>query len=577
MSSENIGTPIPKWQIAALIGTPLAIGLGYMIYRNNSKSDETAEKEAAKKRAIEKNKNSESLDEGTLLQKTQMNGNANTLDSAQAFKKDGNQMFKNGKYDEAIKCYDLAIEACPETNSVDLSTFYQNRAAAYEQLKKWSAVKDDCSKALELNPKYIKALHRRARALEHTNELELCLEDVTATCILEGFQNSSTLLLADRVLKELGRQHAKEAIKTRKQLQPSKCFIRNYFLSFAQDPIKKIDVTNISEPKGFLKAKAEFDQQNYENIITYCTEEIESSESESEYKMEATLLRATFFSLEGRYPEAFADLDTVIKNEDTDNKLRVNALIKRASLNMQTENPEKSFDDFEKAVEIDPTNADIYHHRGQLFVILEQLEKASEDFDNAVKYTSSEIDHGLTKIHKLYADYRTAFTHRDQSKLIDVMQNFNNTIAKYPNCVEGYSLMAQILTEQSQYEQADQFYQKAINLDYKNSTFYVHRGLLQLQWNGDINKAIELIEKSIEIDDKCEFAYETLGTIEVQRGNLNRAIELFDKALELAKTETELCHLYSLKDAAIAQFNVNKKMNLDMSSLGALVNGGGGF
>lgn len=47
---------------------------------------------------------------------------------------------------------------------------------------------------------------------------------------------------------------------------------------------------------------------------------------------------------------------------------------------------------------------------------------------------------------------------------------------------------------------------------------YVHRGLLLLQWKGDINEALKLLEKAIEVDDKCEFAYETLGTVEVQRG-----------------------------------------------------------
>lgn len=47
---------------------------------------------------------------------------------------------------------------------------------------------------------------------------------------------------------------------------------------------------------------------------------------------------------------------------------------------------------------------------------------------------------------------------------------------------------------------------------------YVHRGLLTLQWKGDMNTAFKMLEKAIEVDEKCEFAYETLGTVEVQRG-----------------------------------------------------------
>lgn len=35
-----------------------------------------------------------------------------------------------------------------------------------------------------------------------------------------------------------------------------------------------------------------------------------------------------------------------------------------------------------------------------------------------------------------------------------------------------------------------------------------------------MNNAFKMLEKAIEVDDKCEFAYETLGTVEVQRGEL---------------------------------------------------------
>ena len=40
---------------------------------------------------------------------------------------------------------------------------------------------------------------------------------------------------------------------------------------------------------------------------------------------------------------------------------------------------------------------------------------------------------------------------------------------------------------------------------------------MQLQWNGDVLKAIDLINQAIKLDERCEFGYETLGTIEVQR------------------------------------------------------------
>lgn len=55
------------------------------------------------------------------------------LDRAQAAKNKGNKYFKAGKYENAIECYTEAIALCPTEQKTDLSTFYQNRAAAYEQ------------------------------------------------------------------------------------------------------------------------------------------------------------------------------------------------------------------------------------------------------------------------------------------------------------------------------------------------------------------------------------------------------------------------------------------------------------
>lgn len=70
---------------------------------------------------------------------------------------------------------------------------------------KYDSVKMDCTKAIEMKPRYVKALLRRARALEQMGDLESALEDVTATCIYEGFSSHMSLTLADKLLKQLGK------------------------------------------------------------------------------------------------------------------------------------------------------------------------------------------------------------------------------------------------------------------------------------------------------------------------------------------------------------------------------------
>lgn len=217
MTSGSTGSLFPKWQMAILLGAPIALGLGYLYYRNQSTNlpGETDDSGADKKKLKDKSISIDGDDKvpgpapAATAAATVTAKKANTVESkleqAIKFKNDGNVKFKSGKFNEAIELYDKAIETCPKSNPIDLSTFYQNRAAAYEQLKKWSAVKADCSAALDLNARYVKALCRRAKANENTDNLTASLEDITATCILEGFQNNSTLVFADRVLKELGK------------------------------------------------------------------------------------------------------------------------------------------------------------------------------------------------------------------------------------------------------------------------------------------------------------------------------------------------------------------------------------
>lgn len=223
-------------------------------------------------------------------------------------------------------------------------------------------------------------------------------------------------------------------------------------------------------------------------------------------------------------------------------------------------------EDFKAAEKLDPNNADIYHQRAQIYILLDQLDDALEQFEKAVRITPT---HAMAFVQKCYAEYRLACLSQDHMRLFSAMNEFKKLMDKFPDCVDCYSLMAQVLSEQGQFAEADKYFEIAINRAPESASIYVHRGIMHLQWSGNIEKALEYMEKSIEIDEKCELAYETLGTIEVQRANLYRAVDLFEKALKYAKSQAEMSHLYALRNAATAQINVTKHMGIDMSALPA--------
>ena len=175
---SSSGLSLPKWQIALAIGAPVALGklrfilfrllssyyiqhmygfilgLGIWYYRSKKNqhqkpinNEETQKKKATAdvaaavtvtnetgkgaegRNGIDKTKEKDSEKSTTVVEEE-----IDPYKQAQTHKNKGNKFFKDGKYSDAIKCYQQAIDICPKTKVQDVSTFHQNRAAAFEQL-----------------------------------------------------------------------------------------------------------------------------------------------------------------------------------------------------------------------------------------------------------------------------------------------------------------------------------------------------------------------------------------------------------------------------------------------------------
>lgn len=92
-------------------------------------------------------------------------------------KEEGNEQFKKGDYIEAESSYSRALQMCPSCFQKDRSILFSNRAAARMKQDKKEMAISDCSKAIKLNPSYIRAILRRAELYEKTDKLDEALED----------------------------------------------------------------------------------------------------------------------------------------------------------------------------------------------------------------------------------------------------------------------------------------------------------------------------------------------------------------------------------------------------------------
>uniref|UniRef100_A0A0D9XGM0 PB1 domain-containing protein n=1 Tax=Leersia perrieri TaxID=77586 RepID=A0A0D9XGM0_9ORYZ len=124
-------------------------------------------------------------------------------DMAQELKEEGNKLFQRREHECALLNYEKAIKLLPRGHT-DIAYLHSNIAACYMQMNPpdhYRAI-NECNLALEVSPKYSKALLKRARCFEALGRLDLAHRDVSKVLAVEP-NNLTALDVADRVKKAM--------------------------------------------------------------------------------------------------------------------------------------------------------------------------------------------------------------------------------------------------------------------------------------------------------------------------------------------------------------------------------------
>ncbi|CAD0206521.1 unnamed protein product [Chrysodeixis includens] len=97
---------------------------------------------------------------------------------AEELKKAGNEAYKAAEFERSIEKYTEGLKTCPLQFLQQRSILYCNRSAAKMKLEKYSSAIKDCTKAIELDDKYVKAYVRRALSYEQTEKFDEALADM---------------------------------------------------------------------------------------------------------------------------------------------------------------------------------------------------------------------------------------------------------------------------------------------------------------------------------------------------------------------------------------------------------------
>ncbi|XVE71219.1 hypothetical protein DITRI_Ditri10aG0133400 [Diplodiscus trichospermus] len=156
--------------------------------------------EAARK-ALEANKPNKAAADRTS--KAADEDTAIFINMSQELKEEGNRLFQKRDHEGAMLKYEKALKLLPR-NHIDVAYLRSNMAACYMQmgLGEYPRAINECNLALEVSPKYSKALLKRGKCYEALNRLDLAYRDVYNVLTIEP-NNVSALEVLESVKKAM--------------------------------------------------------------------------------------------------------------------------------------------------------------------------------------------------------------------------------------------------------------------------------------------------------------------------------------------------------------------------------------
>ncbi|XP_006029329.1 sperm-associated antigen 1 isoform X1 [Alligator sinensis] len=322
--------------------------------------------------------------------------------TAAKLKSEGNELFKNGQFGEAVLKYSEAIDNVINLgvqNPDDLSILYSNRAACYLKEGNCSDCIQDCNRALELQPFSLKPLLRRAMAYESMERYRQAYVDFkTVLQIDSGIQAANDSV--NRITKTLIDQ---DGPSWREKLSP----IPVVPVSAQQhrwdggtftSETKQKSVTDVSGDKQ-LQINSEKTEERFRILKTegnelvkkgkYNEALIKYSECMKLNSQESTVYtnRALCHLKLCKYEEAKQDCNHVLQIEDTN----IKAFYRRALAYKGLQNYQASVDDLRKVLCIDPNVAEAK----------KELEEITQFLNPNVTTSSQQKQRKKIKIHEV--------------------------------------------------------------------------------------------------------------------------------------------------------------------------------
>ncbi len=291
-------------------------------------------------------------------------------------------------------------------------------------------------------------------------------------------------------------------------------------------------------------------------LFIFITALLFSCENSKEIKRQQLFLKGNIALEENNIKQAIYYYDQCIEMNDTIPDPYNNRAIAHERLG----DIQDAFNDYERAIIIDPTYYKAYFNRARLLVDiqnyksailnLQQIEKAYAD-SATFYFVRGLAQNGLRNYSDALADFQFAKKLQPDNQEIDIniatvlyfqgeigqSLSILNQISNIKNIPEALNLKALLLIEKKQFNEAEQLINDALKIT-SNSYYYNNRGYIRLL-KGDLESGIKDINQSLLMDDKNSWAFRNKGYYFYLSKDYDQAIQFLKTSLELDPNVTK--------------------------------------
>ncbi|VDK62220.1 unnamed protein product [Onchocerca ochengi] len=476
------------------------------------------------------------------------------MQSSQEIKDKGNEYFKQCSYRKAAEAFTEAINLCPPEYKNHLAVCYQNRAAAYDRMGDPEQSIIDCTKALELDPLYFKAIVRRAKAYLSLSKPEEALDDLTYAFVMNPDASESLKMDVDSAVALAAANLVEHVKNTRESIPVRDELVLLWRSSYVNDPILRDLKEESFSVSPYHQALEAIRQRHYEEVIPLVENDLRVQQSDPnqlnitnilrDYILQArfALMKENVMSLKERlaaFESMWNTLDEDSRREMINKRFRSMYYILLAAWKI-LEHCGDVESEFHHAVEIDQTNVDIYLGAALLLSENGQLQEAIDYLDQLSKIDPA---HHLVKHMKANCTMALKASVGDVGGAMACMTKVDQLLQMNRNADPVlYLITGRLYYAAQNKELAKASFKKAAEgiPDYAAPMFYLAMVEAE-EMEGSPNQMAVLESKMkicLEKEKANPDALAILAKIAFQRQQLDEALHLYEQCIEVCPVHT---------------------------------------